>query len=337
MEIVRKLFKQGVINMATKEKAKPMLIRRNTDHEAMQKALGQAPIVPKEIIAAGEGSATEVKITTSYNVGSVYALPLSLLQRSALNARVFYSPEELDEMSKSLKEKGQDIPVIGYVKGERITLVDGQKRFQAATNASITRLNVLIVDEPENEIEEYEESRRINITRSSQTALDDAIRWKSLLDKGAYETSDELANRLEVSKANVSKTLSITKIPERLLRSMSDHPQTRTLSIAYEISRIFVHENFAGAAEEAENLAQDIIDEIKKKDLSRNQVQALIDSKLDGPKQRMRAEASLVRYGEAKGTLKVFPSRGQLDLSFRGLPEEKVNELKKKIEEIVSS
>jgi ParB family chromosome partitioning protein len=337
MEIIRKLFKQGVNSMATKEKPKPILIRRNTDHEAMQKALGQTPIAPKAAISAEEVSSAEIKTAETYNVGSVYSLPLSLLQRSTVNARVFYSPEELDEMSKSLKEKGQDIPVIGYMNGLRITLVDGQKRFQAATNASMSSLNVLIVNAPKSETEEYEESRRINITRSSQTALDDAIRWKALIDKGAYETLDELATRLEVSKANVSKTLSINKIPERLLRAMSDHVQTRTLSIAYEVSRIFTHENFTGTAEEGENLAQDVIDEIKKKDLSRNQAQALIDSKLNGPKQRMRAEATLVRYGEAKGTLKVFPSRGQLDLSFRGLSEDKVNELKKKIEDIVLS
>lgn len=321
-------------------KAKPILIRRNTDHEAMQKALGHTTSASEQPLVSPTPSGrigvhSEGADLGDLRVGQVYEVPLSMLQRSEFNARVFYSNEELDEMSKSLKDKGQDVPTIGYSKNGRITLVDGQKRFQAATNASLPNLQVLLVVPPKNESEEYEESRRINITRSSQTALDDAVRWKAMIDKGTYSSQDELAARLEVSIANVSKTLSITKIPERLLRMMSDHPQTRALSIAYEVSRIFSAAKLKDSPEEAEYLAQEVIDEIKKKDMGRNQVMVLIDSKLEGPKQRMRAESAPVKYGDTKGTLKVFPSRGQLDLSFRGLPEGKVTELRERIEQML--
>ncbi|MFC6281167.1 ParB/RepB/Spo0J family partition protein [Polaromonas aquatica] len=325
--------------MATKPK--PFLIRRNTDHEAMQKALSQsngssdASLTPISVPLVPSVHGTEIDIS-ALQIGQVYDVPLTKLQRSEVNARVFYSNEELDDMSKSLKEKGQDIPAIGYPKNGRITVIDGQKRFQASTNASLPTLQVLIVVPPVSDSEEYEESRRINLHRSSQTALDDAVRWKGMIDKGTYANQAELAAKLEVSIATVSKTISITDIPERLLRMMSDHTQTRTLSIAYEVSRLFNAEKFKDKAEEVEHLAQDVIDEIKKKDMGRNQVKSLIDSKLEGPKQRMRAEAVPVKYGEVKGSLKVFPSRGQLELSFSGLPEEKVTELKERIEQMLS-
>jgi ParB family chromosome partitioning protein len=117
---------------------------------------------------------------------------------------------------------------------------------------------------------------------------------------------------------------------------MSDHTQTRTLSIAYEISRLFTAAKFNGAQEDATYLAQEVIDEVKKKDLGRNQVKALVDSKLEGPKQRMRAEAMPVKYGEVKGVLKVFPARGQLELSFNGLPMELVNKLKERVEQMLA-
>lgn len=330
--------------MSTK-KAKPFLIRRNTDHEAMQKALGHstapeaggAPVAqaPQAPLAQPVVHGPETDIN-DLQVGVVYDVPLNVLQRSEFNARVFYSTEELDEMSKSLLAKGQDVPAVGYLKNGRITLVDGQKRYQAATNASLPTLKVLITQAPANECEEYEESRRINLTRSSQTALDDAVRWKAMIDKGTYASQSELALKLNVSEGNVSKTISITAIPERLLRMMSDHPQTRTLSIAYEVSRIFSAPKFKETPDDAAYLAQEVIDEIKKKDMGRNQVKSLIDSKLEGPKQRMRAEAMPVKYGEVKGTLKVFPSRGQLELSFSGLPEDKVNELKERVEQMLA-
>lgn len=326
------------------KKPKPFLIRRNTDHEAMQKALGHStpaaggsPLVLKEpalsIAQTVHGSETDIN---DLLVGRVYDFPLNILQRSEYNARVFYSSEELDEMSKSLLTNGQDVPAIGYLKNGRIVLVDGQKRFQAATNASLPTLTVLMAAEPANECEEYEESRRINLTRSSQSALDDAVRWNEMIVRKTYANQAELALRLNLSEATVSKTISITAIPERLLRMMSDHPQTRTLSIAYEVSRLFTASKFKDSLDEAGYLAQDVIDVVKKKGLGRNQVKSLIDSKLVGPKQRMRAEAMPVKYGETKGTLKVFPSRGQLELSFSGLPEDKVNELKELVEQMLA-
>jgi ParB family chromosome partitioning protein len=326
--------------MVTKSKPKPILIRRNTDHEAMQKALGHTTPVDDPVAAVGvpvvpivHGAETDI---SALKIGFVYDVPLNRLQRSEVNARVFYSNEELDEMSKSLKDKGQDIPAIGYPKNGRITVIDGQKRFQAATNASLPTLQVLIVAPPSSESEEYEESRRINLQRSSQTALDDAVRWQAMIDKGIYANQAELSKKLDVSEPNISKTLNLNDIPERLLRMMSDHPQTRALSIAYEVSRLFRAEKFKDKAEEAEYLAQEVIDEIKKKDMVRTQVKSLIDSKLEGPKQRMRAEAVPVKYGDVKGSLKVFPSRGQLELSFTGLPEEKVAELRERIEQMLS-
>jgi ParB family chromosome partitioning protein len=79
-----------------------------------------------------------------------------------------------------------------------------------------------------------------------------------------------------------------------------------------------------------------VIAQIVKDDMSRPQVTALIKSKLKGPQTRDRADSSSVKYGDTKGTLKVFPSRGQIDLSFKGLPEGKVEELRIRIEQMLS-
>lgn len=316
--------------------AKPTLIRRNTsqDQDAMRQALGNpAAATIKNVEISG---AAVLIASVNYEVGQSYKVPLYQLQKSENNARVFYSAEELDEMSKSLSEKGQDIPAIGYLKEGRVIVIDGQKRFQAATNAGISTLTVLIVEPPADEGAEYEESRRINLYRSTQTALDDAVRWQSLMKKGVYTSQDELADRLGVSKSNISKTLGITRIPERLLRMMSDHPQTRAMSIAYEISNIFSAQGFDDSPEKAANLAQEVIEETIKKDLGRNQVKSLIDSRLQGPKSRVRGMSAVIAYGDSKGTLKIFPARGQIDLSFKGLPEHKVDELRTRIEQMLA-
>ncbi|MDO8371634.1 MAG: ParB N-terminal domain-containing protein [Burkholderiaceae bacterium] len=324
-------------------KRKPVLghIHRNTDQAAMSLALSDVrPPTPVPAPAAAPAAhslpTAETDISALYAVGSKHPVPLFLLARSPNQARVFYSTDELDEMSKSLRTNGQDVAALGYVKSGRVFLIDGVKRFQGATIGGLGTLDVEIVPTPVDDAAEYEMSRRINLERSAQTALDDAVRWKDLLAKAVYADQDSLAQSLGISKATVSKTMGLNRIPERLLRTMSDHPQTRALTIAYEISNIFAADQFKDAPEKAEYMAEDVIEETAKLDLSRHQVGVLIASKLSGPKSRLRGEAHPVKYGESKGSLKVVPSRGQLELVFKGLPPLKVEELKALIEQMLA-
>lgn len=295
-------------------------------------AVAPATATPHKV---GFAAAADALAAQEFIVGQVYKVPLFKLQKSENNARVYYSAEELDEMSASLA-KGQDVPALGYVRDGRIVITDGEKRFRATANAGLAHLDVKIIATPQSGADEYELSRRINLERSTQTAIDDAVRWKEMIDKGEYNSQDHLAERLGLEKSAVSKVMGINRIPERLRRMMSDHKQTRATTIAYAISTIFDEKRELGAGK-AEEIAQDVIEETAKNELGRNQVESLIAKKLSGPKSRAHAESSTVKYGESKGTLKVFPSRGQLDLSFKNLAPEKVDQLKTQIEKMLEN
>ncbi len=334
-------------------KTKPLLrgIKRNTDQAAMSQALsdaGPTSAAPQSFPAAAQSReaspaaapmalpSADADISRLYQVGQKYPVPLNFLARSPNQARHFYTAEDLDETAKSLNENGQEVAAKGYVRDGRVLLIDGVKRFQSSTIAGRPTLDVEIEAAPEDDAKEYEQSRRINLERSQQTALDDAVRWKDMIEKGAYKDQTDLGRRLGIGKENVSKTMGLNRIPERLLRMMSEHPQTRALTIAYEISNIFGAEQFKDAPEKAEYIAQDVIEETTKKDLSRAQVIALIASKLTGPKTRVRSEAHSVKYGDYKGTLKVFAKRGQFQLAFEGLPQDKLEELQTRVEQMLA-
>lgn len=316
--------------------AKPTLIRRNTDQAAMRDALGSTP--------ASQTATTPPVLTPvtkdnhdaeSYIVGQTYAVPLFKLQKSENNARYFYRADELDEMTTSLQKSGQDVPAIGYLKDGRVVLVDGQKRFHAATSGGLSTLDICFIAPPESDRAEYLASRRINLNRSNQGAFDDAVRWQSLLDKGVFQNLEELAKDVELSVPSVSRITKLNRIPERLMRSMNEDQQTRAASIAYEISQIFALDMFKDSQDQAEHFAEEVIRLTKDKQLNRDQVIALIKEKAQGPKTRERADSEVVKYGETRGTLKVFLSRGQIDLSFKGLPQAKVVELRELIEQML--
>lgn len=309
------------------------LLQRSQDQEAMESALGKTtPSKP-----SGFQAAEIARAPGTYIVGQTYKLPLHMFQKSENNARVFYLPNEIDDMSKSLQVAGQDYPVLGYFKDGKIVLTDGQKRFQGAANGGLFELEVKIIAEPESESVEYEASRRVNIERSTQSGIDDAYKWQSLLQRGVYKSQDELADRLNLKKEKVSKILGITRIPERLIRQMLDNEQASNWSVAYLVSTIFDAKRIAEKGEDKiETLAQEVVDEIVKDGLSKRQIEALIAKKIQGPNKRTQPETSPIKLGEWKGEIKSFPSRGQLDLSFKGLTEEKVVLLRERLEEVLS-
>lgn len=279
-------------------------------------------------------------------IGNTYRVPLGLLHDSPFNARVYYSPEEIDSMVLSLQENGQDVALSGFVDGAKVTVLDGSKRLRAARAASLDSLRVEIREKPPSDKETYKASRRMNIERSTQTPLDDAVRFAALLDNGAYADQTALGKDMGVSQTVVSQTLSLNRIPQTVMRVMREEytqakrdkrdefaqPKMCQLSFAIEIAKMFDGSNKEG--QEQEDKAIEVIREIVAKDLSVKQARDLVQSRLEGPKQRQKAETTAVRYGNGLGTLKVFATKGQLDLTIKNVDPGKIGELKAKLEQL---
>ena len=321
----------------------PSGLQRNTDLDAMDRELSDIARPTPAIEAVGDKlpgfeSALVAMQAQEYVVGEIYKVAIQNFQKSENNARMFYLAHEVDEMSQSLLQNGQDTPALGYVRDGRIVILDGQKRYQAAVSAGLSQLEVKITEKPESEASEYEASRRVNLVRSSQTAIDDAFVWRKLMERGVYRSQDELALRLGEKKEKVSKIIGITRIPERMIRLMLDHERTATWSVAYLVSTIFDAKRINDMGQDkVEDLAMEVIDEIVKKDLTKSQVEVLVSRKLQGPVKRATAESTPIRFGDNKGEIKVFPERGQLDLSFKGLDAQKIENLKATIERALVS
>lgn len=330
--------------MRSKGRILPNLgIRRNTDATSMTLALA-GTTAPAEIAK----NADEMVGTTlvdpivfdgqlgvaSLKVGNTYSLPLSSLRISPNNARNFYRTGEIDEMGASLLRDTQEVPAVGYVSGQHVTIIDGQKRFMACTQSGIPSLVVYIITQPASESEEWETSRRINLHRSAQTAFDDAVKMDELLRKGAYADQVALAKTLGMNPSTLSKYMQLNRIPERHRRMLIEYPAASTLKVAYEISAIF--DGSRGLSqEECERIADDVIDIVVKKSLSATAVQALVASKMGPAKKRQRGQTMPVKFGGVGGVLKLFPMRGELGLSIKGLSEERVHALHAKISEIL--
>lgn len=278
----------------------------------------------------------------SCEVGSVYHVPLKFIDENQYGARHFYRPNEVDDIGKTMQSGGQDVAANGFVKDNRIKLIDGGTRLRAARSHGLLTLEVKIEAPLEDPKDQFKRSALLNDQRSAHSSLDLAYRMNQMLKEGIYASNDDLAANVPgpagnlLSKSQVSMYLRIARIPERLLQKMSVNDQTSTFTIAYEISGIFQAPGYAENPEKFDQLAEDAIDEIQLKQLGKEQSKALIAAKIKGPQTRVRAETLTIKYADKKGTLKVFPSRGQLDFSIKGLPEIALIDLKDQIEKLCS-
>lgn len=304
----------------------------NTDTANMQKALSeQAPPSSPTSDSNLDRFQPLHRVSDSLDVnllqlGKSYEIPVALVSGAENNARVFYKPDEVEQMGMGLTKDGQIVPAIGYVKDGQVKLMDGQKRLNACLLYKIPTIKVQIDPPPASDIEEYETSRLINSDRSTQTVFDDAVRWADFLQKGQYSSQEEICSRLKLNKSTVSKTLGLNRIPNALKRQMLEFDNTSSLSVAYEVSTIF--SNATEENQEAlEHMAEEVIQNIQKKSLSYLKAMELVKSKLNGPKTRIRGQSAPIKFGDYKGTIMTVPEKGAFTMSFTGLTEEDLQKL----------
>lgn len=298
----------------------------------------QGPSVPVAI----PGAASQVPTASAVGEGDyrIEIVPISMLEVDPLNARLFYLTQEIDDMAKSLSAR-QEVPCVGFRRADgRVVLTDGGKRYRAARAGGIAALRVEIREEPKSKRELYEQSRRVNQERSTQTALDDAMRWDYLLKEGIYSGRDDLANSLGVSGALVTQTVSISRIPERLLSRMKDHALLTGQGAAYEISRLFAPSVPAERHDEAHLFAERLIDEVlhagEDDKWNKGKVRARVDEFFEGKPQRVRGDSRPLTFNGGSGKLKHVPEKKQITLTLEGLEGERASEFLRELEALIA-
>ena len=278
-----------------------------------------APVAPSPVL----GSIQDV-----YQVGQVYDVPVEMIKSNPVNPRALYTTDAIDKMAISLKESGQKISATGFVdEAGRVVLIEGETRLRGARAAGLATLRVEIKTKPDSERALYEEARAANVERRDQTPLDDALKWRELLDRKVYHTQSALAKALGVGEDDVSRILSLAKLPHRVVLAVADHPDLLTLRMLNAIRE------FCNVKGEQETL--ELILEASDKGWGYRDVEARRKAAETGPVSRKRAATENVVYGSAKGEIKTFDEGGRLQLVLKGLTVDESKTLTEMLKEIL--
>ena len=160
-----------------------------------------------------------------------------------------FEPSSLDELAASLKEAGQQQPILVRQRCDKFGLIFGERRWRAAQLAGWTKIRAIVTQVDLTESEIVQRQLVENIQRVSLCPLEVAKGMQQLMELNGLKAG-VVATRLGVSAAKVSKYLGLLKFPEAIQQQVSSG--AIAVSAAYELSRV---DNAAVQSELAGELA----------------------------------------------------------------------------------
>jgi ParB family transcriptional regulator, chromosome partitioning protein len=296
------------------------------------------PREPVPAVATGPGAANlgSIQDHSDYEVGQTYEVPLGRIKSNPVNPKALYPHSVVDEMALSLQENGQITAANGYVDGAHVVLIEGETRFRGAKANGAPTLRIEIRPRPADEQKLYEEARAANKQRQDGSALDDAIRWKELIERKVYPNQAAIARALGLGEDEVSRTMQLGVLPQRIVVALSEAPNLLTGRMLNAI-----REYFTAAAKEdaasAEQMTLNLVAEVVKNDLGYRDVAARRKQLENGPVRRTRGLSEHVLFSGVKGEIKTFEEGGRIELSFKGLTAEQSQALAAKIKSALAA
>jgi len=120
---------------------------------------------------------------------------------------------DLSELIASIGEKGILEPLVVRQRGDRFQIVAGERRYQAAVQAGLADLPVVIRDVDETEMLEI--ALIENIQRKDLTPFEESEALQGLAESCGY-THEDLARRLGKSRTAITESLALNAMPQEV-------------------------------------------------------------------------------------------------------------------------
>jgi ParB family chromosome partitioning protein len=138
---------------------------------------------------------------------------------------------DLSELVSSIAEKGILEPILVRRRQGRFQIIAGERRYQAAVQAGLAEVPVIVRDIEDDEVTEI--ALIENLQRKDLTPFEEAEALAQLSERGGL-THDQIAKRLGKSRTAVTETLTLNQMPEdvrNLCRLADIHSKSLLLQI----------------------------------------------------------------------------------------------------------
>jgi hypothetical protein len=90
-----------------------------------------------------------MKPEISASAATLEQIPVDRIDRNPQNPRIIFRGEELNQLLKSIRTRGVQVPISVYKEGSRFVLIDGERRWRCAIKLNRTTIPALIQKKPD--------------------------------------------------------------------------------------------------------------------------------------------------------------------------------------------
>ena len=153
----------------------------------------------------------------------IHHIRIGQIQTNPNQPRKTFDDATLQELARSIEEKGVLQPVLLQRMNDNYILVAGERRFRAAQIAGLQTIPAIFVSYTEEE--RLEIALIENLQREDLLPIDEALAYEGLMKTTGY-SQDELAKKLGKKRSTIANSLRLLKLPSEI----QDALQKRILS-----------------------------------------------------------------------------------------------------------
>ncbi len=192
----------------------------------MKRALGKGlnSLIPDSYTSIISDAANQKNLET---IQGLEFIPITEIAPNPDQPRETFSPEGLEELAQSIKEKGVLQPVI--VKkminaneapdGRKYELICGERRMKAALLAGLEKIPAVVKEVAQNELLEW--ALIENIQREDLNPLEEARAYERLVVERGFSQED-VAKRVGKNRVTITNSIRLLRLPEEVIREVRD-------------------------------------------------------------------------------------------------------------------
>jgi len=148
------------------------------------------------------------------NDAAFVRIDLSKIERNPFQPRADFSPDALDDLKQSIKEKGVIQPITVRRHAGAYQLISGERRVRAAREAGLRTIPAYII-EVHSEEEMLELALVENLQREQLNPIEIAISYRRLMEECGL-TQEEVSQAIGKDRSTVTNFLRLLKLPDEI-------------------------------------------------------------------------------------------------------------------------
>ncbi len=142
----------------------------------------------------------------------ILEVPIDKVHPNPDQPRKYFSQESIEELSKSIAQKGVLQPLLVEREDDYYIIIAGERRYRASQLAGLSTLPVIIYEF--SDAERYEIAIIENVQREDLNPMEEARAYKRLMDKTGM-TQNEVAAKIGKSRSAVANALRLNGLPRQ--------------------------------------------------------------------------------------------------------------------------